>query len=407
LTYAYDANGNRTVLGGTWARTGLPAAVASATYNAANHQLTFGDATLTYDLNGNLTSDGTSVYTWDARNRLTAISGGNAASFQYDGRGRRTSKTVNAAQTGFLYDGLTPVQELNGSTVVANLRAGLGIDEYLTRTDMDGSRHFLSDALGSTVALSDDTGGLPTSYTYAPFGAPSLSGSVTANAFNYTGRENDGTGLHYYRARYYHPTLQRFISEDPLEFEANDLNLYAYVVNQPTGLADPLGLEPVTISTAAALAVVCATGAIAGDVVVLSVSGRKATWGELAAGAGIGCTGGIAVLGAYAVAAGAAVAQATETGVGLVLAAPAAVKGAEFFSRWANRAPFDQATRQIGRFTEFAVSVPGRVAGSYTRWSKVVNQEGRTIRLYHDTYDAANRFLGRGIKVPGPERHVP
>ena len=36
------------------------------------------------------------------------------------------------------------------------------------------------------------------------------------NPFQYTGRENDATGLYYYRARYYSPTLRRFISEDPL-----------------------------------------------------------------------------------------------------------------------------------------------------------------------------------------------
>jgi RHS repeat-associated protein len=218
--------------------------VASATYNAANHQLTFGNTTLTYDLNGNLTNDGTNTYTWDSRNRLTAISGGISASFQYDAQGRRTSKTVNAVQTGFLYDGVKPVQELNGTTVVANLLVGLGIDEYLIRTDTSGSSHFLSDALGSTVALSDGTGALPTTYTYAPFGAASPSGSVSANAFDYTGRENDGTGLHYFRARYHHPGLQRFISEDPIRF-AGGVNLYAHVLNNPLRWTDPLGLNVV------------------------------------------------------------------------------------------------------------------------------------------------------------------
>jgi YD repeat-containing protein len=168
---------------------------------------------LTYDLNGNLTSDGTNTYTWDARNRLMSISDGSAASFQYDPLGRRTSRTVNSSQTGVLHDGVNPVQELTGTTVTANLLTGLGVDEYLTRTDTSGASHFLSDALGSTVALTDAVGSLPTSYTYQPFGATSLSGSATGNAFDYTGREDDGTGLKYYRARYYHPGLQRFISE--------------------------------------------------------------------------------------------------------------------------------------------------------------------------------------------------
>jgi RHS repeat-associated protein len=81
---------------------------------------------------------------------------------------------------------------------------------------------------------------VPTSYTYAPFGASTLSGAPTANSLEYTGRENDGTGLYYYRARYYHPGLQRFLSEDRLRRQGD--NLYAYVSNDPIGRIDPLGL---------------------------------------------------------------------------------------------------------------------------------------------------------------------
>ena len=72
---AYDAARGRIQVGGTWARTGLPPAIGSATYNANNQQLTFGAQSITYDLNGNLVSDGKNTYTWDARNRLAAISG--------------------------------------------------------------------------------------------------------------------------------------------------------------------------------------------------------------------------------------------------------------------------------------------------------------------------------------------
>ncbi len=55
-----------------------------------------------------------------------------------------------------------------------------------------------------------------------------------------TGRENDSTGLYFYRARYYSPTLQRFISEDPIGFDGG-INLYTYAGNQPTGRVDPSG----------------------------------------------------------------------------------------------------------------------------------------------------------------------
>ena len=57
----------------------------------------------------------------------------------------------------------------------------------------------------------------------------------------YTGRENDGTGLYYYRARYYSPELARFISEDPIGV-AGGLNLFSYVDGDPIAGTDPFGL---------------------------------------------------------------------------------------------------------------------------------------------------------------------
>ena len=107
--------------------------------------------------------------------------------------GRRTGKTIQGT-TNFLYDGLNVVQELNGTTVTANFLTGLGIDELLTRTDGTGARGFLPDALGTTIALANNTGTLHTQYTYEPFGYTSVTGQSTSNSFQYTGRENDDDG---------------------------------------------------------------------------------------------------------------------------------------------------------------------------------------------------------------------
>ena len=216
-------------------------------YNANNQQTAFGTSTETYDLNGNLatTTDAgvTTTYTWNARNQLTGISKtGFTASFTYDNFGRRTGKTVQGTTTNFLYDGLNPVQEKNGATVTANLLTGLGIDEFFTRTDGVGVRALLPDALGSTVALGDGTGTLQTQYTYEPFGFVSQTGAASTGSYKFSGREDDGTGLMYYRARYYHPQLQRFISEDPIGFIGGDANLYAYVENNPIQFSDRMGL---------------------------------------------------------------------------------------------------------------------------------------------------------------------
>ena len=155
LRYSYDAAGRRIVSSGSLARVSLPQAVSPAVYDQANRLTKLNVQAMTYDANGNLTSDGVRNYGWDARNRLASMTGTAPGSFRYDAFGRRVGKTINGVQTGFLYDGGNPVQELAGTTPVANLLPGLGIDEYFRLSDAPGPRDLLTDALGSTVALAD------------------------------------------------------------------------------------------------------------------------------------------------------------------------------------------------------------------------------------------------------------
>jgi RHS repeat-associated protein len=96
--------------------------------------------------------------------------------------------------------------------------------------------------LGSTIALANSAGAIATQYTYEPFGNVTASGQTSANPYQFTGRENDGAGLYFYRARYYSPALQRFIAQDPIGIGGDDANLYGYVWNSPINLIDPWGL---------------------------------------------------------------------------------------------------------------------------------------------------------------------
>lgn len=243
LTYGYDAVGLRASVGGSYARIRLPAALASATYDNANQIATFSGVSFTYDDNGNLTSDGTRSYTWNQRNQLSSLTGPANASFGYDAFGRRRTKTVGGTTTQFLYDGLNPVQELSGAVPTANLLTGLHVDQYFSRTDSGGARNYLTDALGSSVALTDGSGNIQTQYTYEPFGLAGVTGTSTTNSHGFTGRDDDGTGLTNYRYRYYDTRLQRFISEDPVGISGGETNLYGYVANNPTNRRDPLGLQ--------------------------------------------------------------------------------------------------------------------------------------------------------------------
>jgi len=274
LTYTYDTGGNRiTQLRQNAAASNLPMAVGASdiVYDAANELTRWNSATtnLTFDSNGNLVTETqsgvTTTYTWDSRNRLTGMSRtGLTASFVYDGLNRRKSKTINGTATGFWYDGNDVYAELTGTTPSATYIRGLSLDEPYIRKG--GSDEFYeTDALGTTLALTNTAGANQTTYTYEPFGTTTHTGTTSSNAFQYTGRENDGTGLYYYRARYYHPRAQRFLVEDPYSFvslrtssssesvedqiemasflaQPERQNPYPYVGNAPTNNVDPLGL---------------------------------------------------------------------------------------------------------------------------------------------------------------------
>ena len=84
---------------------------------------------------------------------------------------------------------------------------------------------------------------MQTQYTFEPFGATTTSGATSSNAAQFTGRENDGTGLYAYRARNYSPRLHRFVSEDPLGLTGG-VNVFVYAANAPTVYTDPFGLKP-------------------------------------------------------------------------------------------------------------------------------------------------------------------
>ncbi len=167
---------------------------------------------------------------------------------RYDAAGRRSSKTVGSTGTGYVYDGLNMVQELSGAAVnnstPANIRAsylaGLGLDETIARYTPSTMEVMITDALGSTLALRDGSGASTlASYSYGPYGATSQTGA-SGNPMQYTGRENDGFGVYYYRNRYYSQGLSRFISEDKVGLYGG-VNFYSYVNGDPISRVDPTG----------------------------------------------------------------------------------------------------------------------------------------------------------------------
>jgi RHS repeat-associated protein len=255
IDYAYDPNGNRILK--SLSTASVPETPFTALYDEANRitQVTLRPGTvqaktyaLSYDENGNLTTKqntadaaDTTTYSWDARDRLIAIQApGITASFAYDALGRRLERTVNGETTRYVYDGIQAIGEIRGSETTT-LVTGLVIDEMIARYSTQGQRVFLTDALGSVIAQARQDHSIVNWYGYSPYGETVATADDEGNAVEYTARDNDGTGLYFYRSRYYDPMLKRWISEDPIGLAAGP-NVYAYADAAPTTYTDPLGL---------------------------------------------------------------------------------------------------------------------------------------------------------------------
>ena len=216
-SYTYDEVGNRL----------SSIAVSPYVYNSSNELTSKPGTAYTYDNNGNLLSKGdaggTTSYVWDLENRLTSVTlpgSGETVSFQYDPFGRRIFKSSPLGTTIFVYDGANVIEEVSadGSWVALYTHA-LGIDEPLAMLRDDAMSYYLADGLGSVTSLTDSKGNVTSTYQYDSFGNLTASTGSISNPFRYTGREFDAeTGLYFYRARYYNPSIGRFISEDPIRF---------------------------------------------------------------------------------------------------------------------------------------------------------------------------------------------
>ncbi|MFN2493475.1 MAG: RHS repeat-associated core domain-containing protein, partial [Pyrinomonadaceae bacterium] len=228
--------------------TKLPPETDAAVADPANRVVRYGPRTYEFNPLGQtsatINSEGASTYRWDARGRLTQaiLPDGKTVTYQHDALGRLAHRSADGETNSFLYNAANIVFEQSAGGRTVEYINGPGIDDILRQTSADtGSLYFAQDHLGSTVAITDASGDVVERAQYEPFGQTSGS-SLTR--YGFTGRElDDVTGLMYYRARWYDSVQGRFISEDPIGFSGGDVNLYAYVWQNPMDHTDPMGLD--------------------------------------------------------------------------------------------------------------------------------------------------------------------
>ncbi|MBI5055168.1 MAG: choice-of-anchor D domain-containing protein [Nitrospirae bacterium] len=242
-SFTLDGNGNRTQIVQDEPLTLSPATDASYAYNAKkNRLLTAGAFSFGYDDEGQLQTGYSSTYSFDYEHRLTGI--GSNIQFSYDLVGNRLQAERNGVTTRYIYDaGGNLLAEADGSNNITRYYIhGLGLLAMVTPGNQTYCYHF--NAVGSTIAMTDLSQSLVNKYAYDAFGTVTSYAENIPQPFKFVGQfgvMTEPNGFYYMRARYYDPNVGRFISEDPIGFEGGDINLYAYVGNQPVNYNDPNG----------------------------------------------------------------------------------------------------------------------------------------------------------------------
>jgi RHS repeat-associated protein len=258
VTYTYDPVGNRLTMRDSGAPT-------TYSYDKANQSLNYQDntgrTTFAFDGNGNQlvtnsASVGRTTNTWDFENKLTKVSlaSGIRNTFQYDGDGKRTQKQDSTGTTNFIWDEKNVLQEANQNnlTQVTYTLEPLQYGNLLSQNRAGTASYYHFDDLGNVQQLTSSAGTTQNNYLYRAYGLLQLASENVTNAYKYVAQQgyysDPGTsGSYYVRARYYGPTVGRWLGRDPLaslrgyQYGAESINLYRYVLNSPPNRTDPSG----------------------------------------------------------------------------------------------------------------------------------------------------------------------
>lgn len=247
--FSLDGNGNRIqVVQNEPLIPALGTGTTDYTYNPKKNRLlsavSAGTDSFTYDYDneGQLSTGYGSSYTFDYEHRLVGI--GSSDQFSYNGRGNRLKAVRGGVITKYIYDASgNLLAEADGSNNILRYYVyGLGLLAMVTSSNQVYCYHF--NATGSTIAMTDQSQTMVNKYAYDPFGDGLNAVENVPQPFKFVGQfgvMSEPNGFYYMRARYYDPEVGRFISEDPIGFDGGDVNMYAYVRNNPVNFNDPNG----------------------------------------------------------------------------------------------------------------------------------------------------------------------
>lgn len=237
VSYSPDLSGNRTDGSASLSNDRLSSMTAS---NGVSYSFS-------YDSEGRRTAKTASGYSqtygWNDLGQVIWVkTNGDSVAFGYDAGGRRVRKYASGTTTYFIWDGENLVMETDSAGIPIRKYAYRGLDQPIAITTGGNTYNYVLDEEGNVIGVWDAGLYKAAEYMYDPFGYQiGGSGSLT-QPLRWKGREYDSeTGLYYVRARYYDPTVGRFISEDPLGV-AGGINPYTFADGDPVNRSDPSGM---------------------------------------------------------------------------------------------------------------------------------------------------------------------
>jgi RHS repeat-associated protein len=238
--YDYDAASNRTSLTHNGVQT-------TYDYDAGNELIRAGTTTYAYDANGSLTSSSAGLQlSYDAADRTVSVAppGAPALDLAYADAGQ--SERTRKGTTTYHHTALGITGESGGPEGTSGFQRDSDGRLVLTR-EGGATYYYLTDALGSVVALTDAVGDAVARHRYDdPFGADVVTTGAVYNPWRFAGEYLDAeTGLYKIGERYYDPTVGRWMQQDPakrfLVADARQANAYTYAGNDPVNFTDPNG----------------------------------------------------------------------------------------------------------------------------------------------------------------------
>jgi RHS repeat-associated protein len=246
-SYTYDDNGNRVM------KT-TPSGVSTASCDGQDRLSSYGNAVYTYTPDGELLtktdSSGVTQYTYDALGSLLGVTLPDGGEIEYvtDPTGRRIAKTVDGTvvQRLLYSDDLRPAGEVdaNGDVIARYVYASRSnVPDLIIRGET--TFRIVTDHLGSPrFVVNTSSGDIVQAVTYDEFGNVLTDTNPGFQPFGFAGGLYDGdTGLVQFGARDYDAEIGRWTAKDPILFAGGDANLYAYVLNDPINLIDPMGTD--------------------------------------------------------------------------------------------------------------------------------------------------------------------